>query len=244
MLSLTGRNVLITGAAGAIGRATAQLFQGLGASLFLTDRDPALLRALADELGTHGKVGQLAGDVTVRSQVNAIRAAFERELGRADALVLAAGIYRPARLVDMTDDEWSTMLDVNLGGTFSFCRAFAPSLSDGSTIVMLSSIAAHRGSVSFGHYSASKSGLLGLMRSLALELAPRTRVNAVSPGPVDSPMVAPLIAARGPEIIAQTPLKRLATTDEVAKTIAFLSSDWSSFITGENIHVNGGLYMA
>ena len=81
------------------------------------------------------------------------------------------------------------------------------------------------------------------MRSLALELAPRTRVNAVSPGPVDSPMVAPLMAARGAQIIEQTPLKRLCTTVEVARVLAFLCSDWSSFITGENVHVNGGLYM-
>ena len=156
--------------------------------------------------------------------------------------MIAAGIYRPSRIADMSDEEWSTTLSVNLDGTFFYCREFLPLLAEGSAIVMLSSIAA-RGSATFGHYSASKSALHGLMRSLALELAPRTRVNAVSPGPVDSPMVAPLMAARGAEIIAQTPLKRLCTTTEVAKVVAFLCSDWASFITGENVHVNGGLYM-
>ena len=243
MLSLAGKNVLITGALGAIGRDTARLFQALGASLFLTDRHPAALAVFADELGAAGEVRYLHGDVTDPAQVASIAAGFAHAFARADALVLAAGIYRPARIADMTDDEWSTMLSVNLDGTFFFCREFVPLLADDSAIVMLSSIAT-RGSGSFGHYAASKSGLLGLMRSLALELAPRTRVNAVSPGPVDSPMVAPLIAARGADIIAQTPLKRLATTGEVSRVLAFLCSDWASFITGENIHVNGGLYMS
>ena len=141
VLSLAGRNVLVTGAAGAIGRETARLFQALGASLFLTDRDPEALAAFADELAASGNVGFLHGDVTDPAQVGAIRARFARQFERADALVLAAGIYRPARVADMTDEEWSTMLGVNLDGTFFFCREFVPLLAEDSAIVMLSSIA-------------------------------------------------------------------------------------------------------
>jgi 3-oxoacyl-[acyl-carrier protein] reductase len=110
-------------------------------------------------------------------------------------------------------------------------------------VVNIASMAGHRGSYQHAHYAAAKGAVLSFTRSLALELAPRVRVNAVSPGLIDTPMVRPLMAARGPQLIEQTPLKRLGTSEEVARVIAFLCSDWASFITGETVHVNGGLYI-
>ena len=99
------------------------------------------------------------------------------------------------------------------------------------------------GSYQHAHYSAAKGAVLSFSRSLALELAPRVRVNAVSPGLIDTPLIKPLLAARGDELLKATPLKRLGTPEEVARVIAFLCSDWASFVTGETVHINGGLYI-
>ncbi len=110
-------------------------------------------------------------------------------------------------------------------------------------MVNIASMAGHRGSYQHAHYAAAKGAVLSFSRSLALELAPRVRVNAVSPGLIDTPLVQPLLKVRGPQLIDQTPLKRLGTSEEVARVIAFLCSDWASFITGETVHINGGLYI-
>ena len=225
-ITFAGKTVLVTGAAGAIGARCAALLGELGAEVIETDAGLTL-----------------ACDVTRSEDVAALRERIVTPGRKLDAMILCAGIYRPAPIAQMTDREWQETLAVNLTGVFNFIRAFAPHMSTGGTIVALSSIA-QRGSASFAHYSASKSALLGLVRSAALELAPHCRVNALSPGPIDSPMVAPLMERRGGEILAQVPMKRLGTPDEVAKAAAFLASDWSSYITGENLHLNGGLYMA
>ena len=225
-ITFAGKTVLVTGAAGAIGARCVELLAELGATVIATDANMPL-----------------ACDVARAEHVEALRDRIMAPGRQLHAMVLCAGIYRPAPILQMTDTEWRETLDVNLTGVFNFIRAFAPHMAVGGAIVALSSIA-QRGSASFAHYAASKSGLLGLVRSAALELAPNCRVNALSPGPIDSPMVAPLMKRRGDEILAQTPLKRLGTPDEVAKAVAFLASDWASYITGENLHLNGGLYMA
>ncbi len=144
----------------------------------------------------------------------------------------------------MTDEQWRETIGINLDGVFYTCRAIAPLLRDGGAIVNIASMAGHRGSYQHAHYAAAKGAVLSFSRSLALELAPRIRVNAVSPGLIDTPMVKPLLAARGDELLAATPLKRLGQPEEVARAIAFLCSDWASFITGETLHINGGLYIA
>jgi 3-oxoacyl-[acyl-carrier protein] reductase len=243
MISFAGKTVLVTGAGGAIGAECAGLFAGLGARLVLTDSSADALGGVRASLACDAVPVARAADVTRGEQVDALRDEVEASCGGVDAMVLCAGIYRPAALTGMSDLEWRSTLEVNLGGVFNFIRAFAPRMPEGGAIVALSSVA-QRGSASFAHYAASKSGLLGLVRSAALELAPRVRVNAISPGPIESPMVAPLMQRRGAEILAQTPLGRLGTPVEVARAAAFLASDWASYITGENLHMNGGLYMA
>ena len=233
-LGLAGKTVVLTGAGGALGRAIAGLFLDLGSRMVLLDRDvsgfPSGARAIACDVRDATAV-----DRAMAEAANA---------GGIDHMVLAAGIYRPAPLAQMTDADWQDTLAVNLQGAFHCCRAAAPRMNKGGSIVALSSIAGQRGSAAFSHYAASKGGLLSFVRSLAVELAPDVRVNAVSPGPIDSPMVAPLMEKRGPQILAQTPLGRLGTPDEVARAVAFLASDWASYITGESLQVNGGAYLS
>ena len=243
-ISFSGKTVLITGAAGAIGARCAEVIGGLGARLVLTDASAQALGAARADLSSSIDVAlSRETDVTRSDSVEAFRLEAMGCVRTLDAMILCAGIYRPAPLATMTIAEWHATLDVNLTGVFHFIRAFAPHMTEGGSMVALSSIA-QRGSHSFAHYAASKSGLLGLVRSAALELAPRCRVNAISPGPIDTPMVAPLMERRGAQVLADTPLKRLGTTLDVARAAAFLASEWAAHITGENLHVNGGLYMA
>ena len=164
--------------------------------------------------------------------------------GGIDCLVPSAGLYRAQPVEEMTDAQWRQILSINLDGVFYLCRRAIPALREGSAIVQTTSVAAHRGAFYNAHYSASKGGLLSLTRSLARELGPKTRVNAVSPGIIATPMTHDLIARRGTESVEQTPLKRLGQPSEIASVIGFLCSSAASFITGEVIHVNGGLYIA
>ena len=173
----------------------------------------------------------------------AVQLAIDR-FGGIDFLVPSAGLYQSQPIRQMTDEQWRQTLGINLDGVFYLCRRAIPALRANSAIVNLTSIAAHRGAFSNAHYGTSKGGLLSLTRALARELGPKTRVNAVSPGIIETPMTQALIATRGSDSVEQTPLKRLGQPSEIASVIAFLCSSGSSFITGEVLHVNGGLYIA
>ena len=245
MFDFTGKVLLLTGANGGITRAIARLFHQQGASLVLSDLNDAGLKAFGAELDPAGKrVVTLKGDATKSADSDsAVRLARER-FGGIDFLVTGAGLYLDQLVETMTDEQWRQTIGVNLDGVFYACRAASKALRDGGAVVNIASMAGHRGSYQHAHYAAAKGAVLSFTRALALELAPRVRVNAVSPGLIDTPMVVPLIKARGPQLIEQTPLKRLGTPEEVARVIAFLCSDWASFVNGETVHINGGLYMA
>lgn len=144
----------------------------------------------------------------------------------------------------MTDDQWRQSIGINLDGVFLTCRAMIPHMRAGGAIVNLTSMAAHRGSYQHSHYAAAKGAVLSFSRSLALELAPAIRVNTVSPGLIETAMIKHRMESEGHKIVEPTALKRLGQPAEVAKVVAFLCSDWASFITGETVHVNGGLYIA
>ena len=242
MMDFTGKHFVISGAASGIGRATADCLHRRGASVSLLDRELTLLEPVADELGS--RAISVVADVSAPTMCEAaMKQAFET-FGPLDGVVTAAGIYRDEPVTEMSADAWRHTLSVNLDGVFYAIRAALPHLKDKSSIVTLTSMAAHMGG-SFGHahYGAAKGGVLALTRSLARELGPKTRVNAVSPGVIVTPMTSRLLADRGEAVVQQTPLKRHGTSEEIANVIAFLCSDASSFITGEAIHVNGGLYM-
>lgn len=245
MFDFKGKVLVVTGASGAIPRAVATTFLELGASLVLSDIEDERLAAFVKTLDPDGgRILSLRQDASNSADAATLAAACRERFGGADYLVTGAGLYRDQLAATMSDEQWRETMGINLDGVFYTCRAVAPLLRDGGAIVNIASMAGHRGSFQHAHYAAAKGAVLTFSRSLALELAPRIRVNAVSPGLIDTPMVRPLLAARGEELIAATPLKRLGRPQEVARAIAFLCSDWASFINGETLHINGGLYIA
>ena len=245
MGDFSSKTLLLTGANGGITRATAREFFSRGANLVLTDLNADGLTAFAAELDPSGhRIVTLGGDATRSADADAAVAAAQDRFGGIDFLVTGAGLYLDQLIGTMTDAQWRQAIGVNLDGVFYVCRAASKALRDGGAVVNIASMAGHRGSYQHAHYAAAKGAVLSFTRSLALELAPRVRANAVSPGLIDTPMVKPLMALRGAQLIEATPLKRLGTSEEVARVIAFLCSDAASFVTGETIHVNGGLHVA
>lgn len=245
MFDFSGRTLVLTGANGGIGRAVAEVFAAAGANLVLADLDGPALDAFAATLGIgEARIATRAVDVAKPEDAEALVGLAAARFGAIDFLVPSAGIYLSQPFAGMSDAQWRQTLSINLDGVFYLCNRAAPHLREGSAIVNLTSVATHRGAVSNAHYAASKGALGALTRSLARELAPRTRVNAVAPGVIETPMTTALVEARGAETLAATPLGRLGQPSEIAAVIAFLCSKAASFVTGETIHVNGGLYMA
>jgi 3-oxoacyl-[acyl-carrier protein] reductase len=241
----TDRTLLITGAAGAIGGATVRFFRARGAHVVLADRDDAALRRYASEIGPgRGALATIAMDASQAADAQRAVELCGNRFGGIDFVVTAAGIYFDEPAVSMTDEQWHRTLAANLDGVFHICKAAFPLMRERSSIVNVASMAAHcGGSIGHSHYGAAKGGVLAYTRGLARELAPKTRVNAVSPGVIDTPMTLDMLRTRGASVIEQTPLRRYGRAEEVASVIAFLCSDAASFVTGEAIHVNGGLYM-
>jgi 3-oxoacyl-[acyl-carrier protein] reductase len=235
-MKLEPRTILVTGAAGAIGKAITKLLIDEGAWVAAVDLKP-------DTVSTHDRLLQLSADVTDTSSTDRAVAEALRWNGPFAGSVLCAGILETAPLCDLSPDVWFRTRTVNLDAALMSARAIAPAIADLGSLVFLSSIAAHKGSANHAAYAATKAGVIGLMRSLAWELGPRLRVNAVSPSAIRSPMIAPLMAERGDALAEITHLKRLGETAEVAGAVAFLLSSWSSYVTGQVIHVNGGAYI-
>lgn len=245
MFDFKGKVLVLTGANGGITRSIAQTFYDLGANMVLADLDEQGLKAFAKEMDPSGKrVIPVKVDVTKSAECDNAAKITKEKLGGADFLVTGAGLYRDQMVETMTDQQWREAIGVNLDGVFYFCRSMTPLLRDGGAIVNIASMAAHRGSYQHAHYSAAKGATLSFSRSLAMEVAPRLRVNSISPGLIDTPLIQPLLRVKGPQLIDSTPLKRLGRPEEVARLVAYLCSDWASFITGESIHINGGLYIA
>lgn len=244
MNEFNGRVLLLTGANGGIGREIAKQFHRAGAHLLLTDLDINGLNKFAETLQDgSGKVVCMRMDSNSTQDADeAVRLAKEK-FGGIDFFVPSAGIYMAHPVREMTDEQWRQTIAINLDGIFFLTRRVISALKSNSSIVFISSVAAHRGAFYNAHYSASKGALLSLTRSLARELGPETRVNAVSPGIIDTPMATDLIRLRGDASIAQTPLKRVGQPGEVASVIKFLCSNDASFVSGETIQVNGGIHM-
>lgn len=245
MFDFSGKLVWITGANGGISRCIAKTFFDLGANCVLTDVNADGVEAFARQLDPSGdRCIPLVQDASSADDAEKVATFIAKRFGGLDFLVTGAGIYRDQLIEGMTDDQWRQTLAVNLDGVFFTCRAATPLLKDGGAVVNVASMSGHKGSYMHGHYAATKGAVLAFSRTLALELAPRVRVNAVSPGLIDTPMVQPLMDVQGEQLLAMTPLKRLGLPEEVGNVVAFLCSPWASFITAETVHINGGLYVS
>ena len=169
-----------------------------------------------------------------------------RQFGRLDLLVANAGIWEGAPVEEMSDEVWDKVIDYNLKGTWTVCRAAVPAmkLQGGGSIVIVSSTAGQRGEAGYSNYAASKGGQISFAKSLAIELAPAIRVNCVAPGWVDTelndPVFGPGTNGYKHEVAQAIPLQRIATSDDVASAIVFLGSGWARHITGEVLNINGG----
>jgi len=238
---LEGRKVVITGAASGIGRATLDLFLREGAKVAALDANGAVIDSMARELGILG----IHVDITSEESV---KAAIERaagELGGIDGLVNSAGVVALHPIEETSLEVWRRVIDVNLTGAFLVCREVSPWLrkSKGSTIVNISSAQALMPIATAGAYAASKGGVLSFSKALAADLAPDVRVNAICPGLVDTPMNAGLkkSADDGPPVpLDKYLLRRWAEPAEIARSILYLTSSDSSYVTGTALAVDGG----
>ena len=230
MFDFKRRVLLVTGAGGGIGSATAAYFHACGARVMIGDINEAAAANVAQSLDPTGKrVRALRYDASRSQDAKALVDACIRHFGRLDFLVPAAAIYEDQVVRTMTDAQWETTMAVNLNGVFYLVRQAAAAMGKGGAIVNLASQAGHTGGgVEHAHYGATKGAIIAFTRTLARELGPDIRVNAVSPGVIDTPMVARALVTKRAEVI---------------NNIAFLCSDAASFITGEAILVTGGLFM-
>lgn len=246
--ALQGKVALVTGAGKNIGRAIALSLARDGAAVIVNGRaDRAAVEAVVEEIRTAG--GQAIAGVADISDPQAVAAMVEsaaEELGGIDIAVTNAGLRRQTPFLDMGFEEWREILSVALDGAFLVAKAVAPQMirRGGGAIIGLSGISTHVGTPNRAHVSASKSGLEGLMRALAVELAPHDiRCNCVAPGAVDTARGAS--AGAMPKSLRESgvPLQRKATVEEIAAMVRFLAGPEGGYVTGQTIHVNGGAFL-
>ncbi len=244
---LAGRNCLITGGAGSIGRAAASMFLAQGARVILVDRDEAALAAAADALGAD----YVAADVTRGDEAARYVAAAKARLGPIDVVFANAGVYGVVSAVqDYPEDVFDEVMAVSVRGAFLTAKFAVPAMRDGGSIIVMSSVMGLTADPGVAAYATAKHAVVGLMRVLAKELAPRgIRVNTIHPGPVDNGFQTrierELDGILGGDATAflngAIPLGRHAGADEVARAVLFLASDMSSFVTGTTMAVDGGM---
>jgi 3-oxoacyl-[acyl-carrier protein] reductase len=244
-MDFTGKVVLVTGGSRGIGRACAVAFGRAGATVVLTYAGNEA--AAAEAVTASGPTARsMRFDVSDTAACAAAVDEVVKGAGRLDVLVNNAGIVIDGLAMRMKDEDWDRQLDTNLKGAFALCRAAArPMMKQRSgAMVNLASIVGEMGNAGQAAYAASKAGLIGLTKALARELAGRNvRVNAVSPGFIDTDMTAGIGEELKAKMTEAIPLGRLGTADEVAKAVLFLASDAASYVTGEVLKVNGGMYM-
>jgi 3-oxoacyl-[acyl-carrier protein] reductase len=244
---LDGRVALVTGGTRGIGRAIVEALLDDGAAVLFTGREAGRVEMVAGELeGRAGKPVGLVAEMGRGEDVQRVVAETQERFGRIDLLVNNAGIAKDALLIRMKDADWDDVLGVNLRAVFQATRAAARLMvrQRAGRIVNVTSAAGAMGTPGQANYAAAKAGLIGLTKSAARELAHwGILVNAVAPGLIETDMTAVLPGSVREAYVAQIPLKRIGTAREVAEVVRFLASEGAGYITGQVIHVNGGLYM-
>jgi 3-oxoacyl-[acyl-carrier protein] reductase len=244
MFDLTGKRALVTGASGGIGGAIAKALHAQGAEVAISGTKVAVLEQLAAELGS--RVHVLPCDLSDVAATEELVPRAEAAMSELNILVNNAGITRDGLAVRFSDEDWQTVIDVDLTAAFRLIRKALPPMMRrrAGRIISITSVVAFTGNPGQANYAAAKAGLVGMSKALAREVASRNvTVNCVAPGFVGTAMTDVLNDKQKETVLGAVPMKRLGTTAEVASAVLYLASDEAAYITGETIQVNGGMAM-
>jgi 3-oxoacyl-[acyl-carrier protein] reductase len=244
MFDLTGKTALITGATGGIGASIAKVLHGAGATIAISGTRAAVLEELKASMGD--RVHVLPCNLSDPADVEKLVPAAEAAMGGLDILVNNAGITKDGLAMRMKDEDWAAVLDVNLTASFRLCRAAMRGMMKKrwGRIVNITSVVGVTGNPGQVNYVASKAGIIGLSKSLAQELASRNiTVNCVAPGFIASPMTDVLNEKQREGILAKVPAGKLGSPDDIAAATLYLASNEAAYVTGQTLHVNGGMAM-
>jgi 3-oxoacyl-[acyl-carrier protein] reductase len=244
MINFKDKKILITGATGGIGNALVKKFLSLDGTVLATGTNSERLDSLKKEFP---KINVLKFDISDHSKIEEFIENVTSQLVGLDVLVNNAGITMDNLSLRMKDEEWKKVIDINLSSTFYLCKHAIKKMLKNKygRIVNITSIVGHTGNLGQANYSASKAGMVAMSKSLAIEYAKKNiTINCVSPGFIQSKMTDKIVESIKAVLTSKIPMSKLGTGEDVSNTVAFLSSDAASYITGETIHVNGGMYMA
>ena len=244
MFDLTGKTALVTGATGGIGAEIARALHGAGAHVVVSGTREAVLADLAADLG--GRTSIVPANLSDSAAVDGLIGLAEAAAGQVDILVANAGITRDGLLLRMKDDDWEQVLKVNLESYFRLSRAALRGMMKRrfGRIIGITSVVGVMGNPGQANYAASKAGMIGFSKSLAQEVATRgVTVNCVAPGFIESPMTDALNEAQKAQILTTIPTGRLGSGGDVAAACVYLASDEAGYMTGQTLHVNGGMAM-
>jgi 3-oxoacyl-[acyl-carrier protein] reductase len=244
MFDLTGKTALVTGATGGIGGAIARALHARGATVALSGTRRDALGLLAGELGA--RIHVLPADLADKAEVEALVPAAEAAMGKLDILVANAGITRDNLFVQMRDEDWDAVIAVNLTATFRLARAAVRGMMRrrSGRIIAISSVVGATGNPGQGNYTAAKAGMVAMIKSIGQEYAKRgVTANCIAPGFIATAMTDKLNDKQREAILARVPLGRLGTGTDVAAAAVYLASDEAAYVTGQTLHVNGGMAM-
>ena len=244
MFDLTGKKALVTGATGGLGGEIARMLHRQGASVALSGTRVEALESLSAELGERAVVTPC--NLSEKDSVEALVPAAEAALGGLDILVNNAGITRDNLFLRLKDEDWDSVIAVNLTAAFRLSRAAVKSMMRRrhGRIISIGSIVGTTGNPGQGNYAAAKAGLIGMSKALAAEVASRNiTVNVVAPGFIESPMTQALNEKQRESILSDVPMGRLGSGADIAAAVAYLASEEAAYITGQTLHVNGGMTM-
>ena len=244
MINFKDKKILITGATGGIGKALVKKFISLEGNVLATGTKTEKLNALKEEFPN---INISKFDISDHSKIEEFIENTSSQLAGLDVLVNNAGINMDNLSLRMKDEEWKKVIDINLGSTFFLCKYAIKKMLKNKygRIVNITSIVGHTGNLGQSNYAASKAAIIAMSKSLAIEYAKKNiTINCVSPGFIQSKMTDNILESIKVVLTSKIPMSRLGTGEDVSNTVAFLSSDSASYITGETIHVNGGMYMA
>ena len=244
MINLKNKKVLITGATGGIGKALVSKFSSLDANILATGTKNEKLDLLKKEFPN---INILKFDISEHPKIEEFIENVFSQLTGLDVLINNAGINLDNLSLRMTNEQWKKVIDINLGSTFLLTKYAIKKMLKNKygRIVNITSIVGHTGNLGQANYAASKAGIIGMSKSLAIEYAKKNiTINCVSPGFIQTKMTDNILENIKAVLTSKIPMSRLGSGEDVANTVAFLSSDAASYITGETIHVNGGMYMS